>query len=339
MVNNSSHYLHGAESIIRSLIALSLLLTLLTVLLSAYIRLAEVGIGCEPWPQCYAILNPEAQLQGIAVLTEQGRDMGHRGARLAHRYIASTLGIFIVVLFVSAWRQRRQLPTSLAVPGAALLITVLLSILGYYTPSRDQPLITMGNLLGGMALLALLWWLMQRLAETVATPTDSGLRRLALLALILVSVQIGLGGWSSANYASGACAGLVSCDSQWPNLSQYAQAYSLWREVELDQSGQVVPSHASAALTMTHRTFALLTAAYLAWLVRKLKQRPTLRASALAMSAFSISLILVGVSSIWWSMPLWLLSLHNGLAAGLLLCSVQLLHRLTASSQAAAVQQ
>jgi cytochrome c oxidase assembly protein subunit 15 len=304
------------------------------VILSAYIRLAEVGIGCEPWPDCYAVLHPETERKGITVLTDQGSDMGHRGARLAHRYIASTLGLFIIVLFFQTLLRNESRGTGLGVPIAILLITIFLSLLGYYTPSRDVPLITMGNLLGGMAMLGLLWWLMQRNTEIVEPGETSQLRGLALLALGLVIVQITLGGWSSANYASVACPDLLGCDSPWLGTAQYGDAYTLTREVKLQANGQVIREASLGALSMSHRAFALLTAAYLAWLVRKLRPRPELKNTALAMSLFSISLIIAGVSMVWFEMPLLLASLHNGLAAGLLICSVQLLHRLTPQSTA-----
>ena len=138
--------------------------------------------------------------------------MAHYGARVAHRYIASALGLFIVAIFFSALRQGKRRSTSVLVPVAIFGITVFLSLLGYYTPARSNPLITMGNLLGGMALLGLLWWLLQRETEAVQIPaSSSGLRPLALIALALVALQILLGGWSSANYASANCPGLLSC--------------------------------------------------------------------------------------------------------------------------------
>jgi cytochrome c oxidase assembly protein subunit 15 len=298
-------------------------------LLSAYIRLAEVGIGCEPWPQCYAVLNPGEEKKGITVLTEQGQTMEHRGARLAHRYIASALGMFVIALFVMSLRARRELRTGLGVPTTALLVTVFLALLGYYTPTRDNPLITMGNLLGGMALLALLWWMMQRNAETIPGEMDRPRRRLAVVALLLVGLQISLGGWSSANYASSACSGLMSCSEPWLGLAQYRDAYAPLRDIPLDTGGQVIPRDSNGTMSMTHRVFALLTAAYLAWLVRRLRPNPRLRSTALALSIFSIGLIIVGVSAIWLGMPLALLSLHNAVAAGLLLAGTQLLHKLT----------
>ncbi len=307
-----------------------MLLTLLTVVLSAYIRLAEVGIGCETWPDCYAQLNLAQEKKGVTVLTQEGRDMAHYGARVAHRYIASTLGLFIVAITLVALRQGGARRTSLWVPMGVFAITVFLSLLGYYTPSRSNPLITMGNLLGGMSLLGLLWWLMQR--EVESGDAQQGLvtyRPLAVLALVLVLLQIVLGGWSSANYASANCPGLIECQGEILAAGNVAEAFNPRRTIELDANGTVIREDALGLLSMLHRLFALMTAGYLAWLVRRVKHEPQLRGTVLALPLFSISQIVVGVSTIWFDMPLLLLTLHNTLAAGLLLASINLLHRLS----------
>jgi heme a synthase len=299
------------------------------VMLSAYIRLAEVGIGCEPWPTCYAQLNAGLEKKGIAVLTEQGQDMAYYGARVAHRYIASVLGLFIVVVLLLALRQGGARATTLLVPLAIFGITVFLSLLGYYTPTRSNPLVTMGNLLGGMSLLALLWWLLQRESDAAAVPVaSSGLRPLALVALGLVLLQIVLGGWGSANYSSANCPGLVQCEGDILAAGKMADAFSPLRSITLDEGGKAVRTDSLGLISMAHRSFALITAAYLAWLVRRLKHSLLAR-NLLPLSLFSISQIVVGVTSIWLDMPLLLVTLHNALAAGLLLSSVNLLHRLT----------
>jgi cytochrome c oxidase assembly protein subunit 15 len=281
------------------------------------------------WPECYAQLNAGVEKKGITVLTEDGRDMAHYGARVAHRYIASTLGLFIVAIFIMALRQGKSRSTSLLIPAAIFAITVFLSLLGYYTPTRSNPLITMGNLLGGMALLGLLWWLMQREAQSAEIPSDtSGLRPLAWLAFVLVVLQIVLGGWSSANYASASCPGLVSCEGDVLTARNLEDAFDPKRKVTLDQDGKVIRPDSLALLSMTHRLFALITAAYLAWLVRRAKPHPGLGGTVIALSIFSISQLAVGVGTLWFQVPLLLLTLHNCLAAGLLLSSVNLLHRL-----------
>ena len=320
--------------IFRSLVTLSLLLTLLMVILSAYIRLAEVGIGCPEWPACYAQLNPAMEKKGVTVLTEDSRNVAHYGARIAHRYIASTLGLFIVAIFIVALRQSSSRATSVMVPLAIFTITVFLSLLGYYTPTRSNPLITMGNLLGGMALLGLLWWLMQR--DTGGKEVAHGSERfrpLAKMALGLVLLQIVLGGWSSANYVSANCPGLLQCEGSVLTAGNAIDAFNPFRKIELDASGQVVRTDSLGLLSMAHRGFAIFTAGYLAWLVRKLKSKSDpeyrLGGTLLALSVFSISQLIVGVSMIWLSLPLIMLSAHNALAAGLLLSSINLLHRLT----------
>ncbi len=304
------------------------------VILSAYIRLAEVGIGCPDWPTCYARLAPDAQKKGITVLTEDSGNVAYYGARVAHRYIASALGLFIVAIFIIAMRQGSVRTSHVIVPLALFSITVFLSLLGYYTPTRSNPLITMGNLLGGMALLGLLWWLMQRDTNAYDTPVDSALSRpLARVALALVLLQIVLGGWSSANYASANCPGLLECKGQILSIDNMAGAFNPGRVIELDNTGQAVRPDSLGLLSMAHRLFAILTAGYLAWLVRKLRSNTDLKAkigtTLVALSVFSIGQVALGVSMIWLHMPLLMLSLHNTLAAGLLLGSVNLLHRLT----------
>lgn len=322
--------------IFRSLVTLSLFLTLLTVILSAYIRLAEVGIGCEPWPECYAQLNAGLEKKGVTVLTPAGEDMAYYGARVAHRYIASVLGLFILFICIAALRQGQARVSSAWVPWLIFGITVFLSLLGYYTPTRSNPLITMGNLVGGMSLLALLWWLLQREVEAGQIgPAPPGHRTLALLALGLICLQLVLGGWSSANYASASCPGLFTCEGEILSVANAVDVFDPGRAIELDDKGQVVRTPALGLLSMTHRVFALLTAAYLAWLVRRLKGAPGMNGTMLALSIGSIGQILLGVSTIWLGMPLLLLTAHNTLAAVLLLAAVNLLHRLSPATGSA----
>ena len=152
---------------------------------------------------------------------------------------------------------------------------------------------------------------------------------LAAGALSLVCLQVVLGGWSSANFASAACPGLLGCDAGAPAATDVADAFKPSRRPALDDGGQVVQAAPQAVLAMSHRLLALAVVAYLAWLVRRLRGAPGLAGSLRALSLFSIGQLAAGVSTVLLAVPLPLLTLHNALAAGLLLASVNLLHRLT----------
>jgi cytochrome c oxidase assembly protein subunit 15 len=318
-----------ASSLFISLVFLSLLLTLLTVGLSAYIRLAESGAGCKSWPQCYANIGTEQQQQGVAVLTKQGETMPHRGARLAHRYIASILGLFILGLVMVSMKPgsatREYIPLTLGLLG----LTVFLSILGYSTPTRTAPLVTLGNLAGGMAMLGVLWWLGQRaVAESGpgSNIADSNNRRLALVGLVLLSLQIMSGAWVSANFAASACANLLECGNAI-GFKQLIAGFDWQRQLTVGPDGRVVLDQATDTIAITHRIFALITAAYLGWLaIRLIRLNNMLRSTAITMAGLLLIQIGLGVASILAKLPLTIVTTHNLIAALLLLSSINLLH-------------
>ncbi|RLA03948.1 MAG: hypothetical protein DRQ47_04230, partial [Gammaproteobacteria bacterium] len=56
------------------LLVSSLCLALVTVVLSAYLRLAESSIGCEPWPACYGQYHNNESVMGINVLVASSEE-------------------------------------------------------------------------------------------------------------------------------------------------------------------------------------------------------------------------------------------------------------------------
>ena len=152
---------------------------------------------------------------------------------------------------------------------------------------------------------------------------------MALLALGLVLGQILLGGWSSANYASANCPDLLACQGSGLELAKMGDAFNPFREITLDAAGHVASPHYLGWLSMVHRLMALITAGYLALLVRKLRGNAKLTSTVRALSIFSIGQVVVGVTMIWLQLPLVLVTAHNLLATGLLLSCINLLHQLT----------
>ena len=315
-----------------TLVFLSLLLTFMTVVLSAYIRLSIAGVGCSVWPDCYGVVINTDKHQGVAVLTEIGTEMPHSFARTTHRIVASLLGLFIVGISLSAWRNRRSLHTGMTIPLLLLATTIFLSILGYLTPSPLIPAVTVANLIGGMAMLAMLWWLGQRSVIQIHEHNpghDSKLKRLIVIGLILVCLQITLGGWTSANYAAADCPDLIGCGQPW-SITELMSGLNPLRELTSTDSGKVLRDPAMAAIHMLHRFGAVILILYLFWMAALImKTHIRLRSDSITILVLVSLQAGIGVLSIYTHTSLAIVTLHNMVAALLLLAVTNLLHRAT----------
>ncbi|OGI40848.1 MAG: hypothetical protein A2140_04245 [Candidatus Muproteobacteria bacterium RBG_16_62_13] len=307
------------------LVSSSTLLVLVVVVLSAYLRLAGSGLGCENWPACYAVFKPEGGAwRDIAAL----RVPIPAWATLTHRLVATVLGVFILGITIMAIARRRESTAQVLITLILLGITIFLSVLGYITPSPLLPWVTLSNLLGGMAMLALLWWLGQRLTGTTPGMTDASVRlrpwvRLGLLVLLL---QITLGGWVSANYAAAACPALPGCEG-WLEGSP-GRAFNPAHALTVTPPGAVIADENSRLVHMVHRLGAVAVFLYLGWLAWRVARlgRPWCTA-AIALLVFLLLQVLIGLAMIALRLPLSLATLHNAVAALLLLTLVNLNHR------------
>jgi cytochrome c oxidase assembly protein subunit 15 len=188
-----------------------------------------------------------------------------------------------------------------------------------------KPLVVVAHLLGGLATLALLFWL----ARTRAPPlrVDSRVRVLAIAALALLVLQIALGGWTSANYAALACPDFPTCQTQWwPEIADFDEAFVLWRGVGIDYEGGVLDHPARVAIHFVHRVGAVLATLGLATIGAVLAARRESRWDGIAIIAALASQVGIGVAIVVFGVPLWAAVAHNGVAA-LLLLSIVNAHR------------
>lgn len=305
------------------LVSLSLVLVLLVAGLSAYIRLAGVGLGCADWPACYGQVAAGADTLAVKLAPPTW-------AGLTHRIVASLLGLLILGLALGALRRRRQPGQPVAIPLVLLGVTVFLSVLGYATPSPLVPWVTLANLLGGFGMLALLWWLSQRGAAPVAVDAaTTRMRPWAAAGLVLVLLQIALGGWVSANYAALACTTLPGCDAaawSWPGL---AQAFDPARTLELSAAGVVANGAGAALIHLVHRLGAFVTLIYIGMLgLRSAARGGRLKATGFATLVLLASQAGLGALIVVTGLPLIAVTAHNLVAALLLLSVVNLNHLL-----------
>ena len=299
------------------------LLAAAVVVLGAWVRLTDAGLGCPDWPGCYGHIYPHADHNFSKAIHE-----------MIHRYFASTLGLVIVSLLAWALWNRKSRDQPLLPVAFLFVIVCLQGALGAFTVTRLlKPLIVTAHLLGGLTTLATLWWL--ALTPQTLSPElrsrEAGLRKFALIGMTVLTLQISLGGWTSANYAAVACPDLPTCQqSYWPPMD-FHDAFILWRGMEVDYSGGVLGNPARTAIHVTHRLGAVLTGCVLVTLgcfcIIRSARRSVQAAGGLVVLAILLQ-ICIGLTMVHFGMPLTLATLHNAGAAFTVVSMVLLLRRL-----------
>jgi cytochrome c oxidase assembly protein subunit 15 len=282
----------------------TLVLTFVVVVVGAYVRLSEAGLGCPDWPLCYGRAIPDAM------------DDARAWKEMGHRYLAGTLGILIFVLALAAWRTRQS--PWLATAIAALV--VFQATLGKWTVTLLlKPVIVVAHLAGGMAILGfLVWFFLLQGSSGTARPA----RLPALLALCVLSIQILLGGWVSANYAALACPDLPLCLGRALPPMDFANAFHVLRELGRTDTGELLPQAALTAIHWSHRMFALVVAGVVAWAA--LRAFKVSRPLGISIAVLLAVQFLLGVANVAFNLPLALAAAHNAGAAALLVSLVVL---------------
>jgi cytochrome c oxidase assembly protein subunit 15 len=314
----------------RALTLAALVLCAIVVVLGAFVRLTDAGLGCPDWPTCYGHVTPGSALENReaidAAFPARPFHYGKALREMTHRYAASALGLIVVLMTALAWLQRRGgvLPVGLT---TLLLITVVAQgILGMLTVTwLLKPLIVTLHLLGGMTTLALLWWLWLRPENHPRDARERSLRPLAVAGLLVLALQIALGGWTSSNYAAVACPDFPTCQGSWWPEAQFDQAFVLWRGLGIDYEGGVLDHPARVAVHFTHRLGALvatLALATLALMTLRRAQSRKLRIAAIALLAALGLQLAIGITTVVQGFPLAWATAHNAGAALLLLSVV-----------------
>jgi len=304
------------------------LLAAAVVVLGAWVRLTNAGLGCPDWPGCYGHMYPNAG----HVEPAAGSHFAKALHEMIHRYFATTLGMVITILLVWAVRYRRDRDQPLVAPALLFLVVCLQGALGALTVTLLlKPLIVTAHLLGGLTTLGLLWWLSLEPGTRQLTEHESSLRKYAVVGLAALFLQIALGGWTSSNYAAVACPDFPTCQHSWWPPMDYRDAFVLWRGLDVDFEGGVLANPARVAIHFTHRLGAVAAGSILIALGAIAALRATSRrlkfAGRLLVLAVALQ-ISIGVATVRWGVPLPLAALHNAGAAFLVISLVTLLRAL-----------
>jgi cytochrome c oxidase assembly protein subunit 15 len=330
-----------------TLVLLATAFALCVVILGAFTRLKDAGLGCPDWPGCYGhVLWPETTEQIVAAeanFPDAPFEVEKAWPEVVHRYFAGTLGFLIVLINIMAWRHRRSPGQPLLLPLGLLLAVIAQGMFGMWTVTlKLWPQVVTGHLLGGFTTLSLLWLLCMRLsnrswsAPAVPIRIWKNLRPLALGGLILVACQIALGGWTSSNYAALACPELPTCQGRWLPPMDFADGFNVFQEIGPNYLGGRMDGAARVAIHMAHRIGAIVVALYLGFLLRQLFKHAggqQMRRQAQIITGILVLQISLGLSNIIWSLPLAVAVAHNAVGALLLLSMVSLNYRLFKSTQ------
>ena len=312
----------------RRLVEVTLVLTLCLIMLGAWVRLTDAGLGCPDWPGCYGKLTPTMASEHIEKAVEaQGGEhgpvsLGKAWREMIHRYIAAGLGLLIIAIAVMAWRKRQELGQSAWLATSLVGVVILQGLFGKWTVTLLlKPAIVTGHLIGGMLTFSLLLWLwfrQQPRHRYVDAEPAAALLTPARLALAMVALQIFLGGWTSTNYAALACTDFPTCQGQWWPDANFRDGFHFFRELGKTGDGALLPLQALTGIHLVHRIGAVLVLLIVGWVgVRAMRTEGTERIG-MAILAMLLLQWALGLANIWLSLPLPVAVAHNGGAAVLL---------------------
>jgi cytochrome c oxidase assembly protein subunit 15 len=321
---------------LKVLVSSAVVLAMLVILLGAYTRLTDAGLGCPDWPGCYGFLKVPEQAHHIeqaeALYPERPVESHKAWNEMIHRYFAGTLGLLILAIFLFSLKQKRLL-----LPSLLLGLVVFQAALGMWTVTLAlHPVVVMGHLLGGFSLLSLLavyWWQLQP-APLIAV--KQSLKLLFWPVLLVLAAQIALGGWTAANYAALACIQLPVCEAGWTSQLNFDEAFSLHLGYDNYEYG-VMSQSARATVHVMHRVGAVITllvvAAYAIALWRT--SAGLMRNLAVAVLVLLLLQFSLGLANVVLHLPLANAVAHNFVAANVVMCLVVIGYQLHRNKESA----
>ncbi len=332
--------MNNLYTLLRRISVIAVGFALVVIMLGAWVRLSDAGLGCPDWPACYGHITwpvHDHEIERAAANFPQRPVQVHKAWKeVLHRYFAGVLGLIVLTLAALNWKLRKHYP-DLPIKLSLLLVLVITiqAAFGMWTVTLQLlPWVVTTHLLGGMATAALLFWQARRIraAGQTASPSPSrntvpSLRPWVLAALLMLLLQIALGGWVSSNYAALACIDLPTCQQQWWPQTDFVEGFTIWREIGIDYEGGVLDQAARNAIHISHRIGAMLAFVIITAMSIQLLRNPITRFAGSLAGLLLLVQIVLGINNIVLLLPLWNAVAHNGVAALLLLAIVNALWR------------
>jgi len=303
----------------RNLTLFSLILAFCVMAMGAYVRISDAGLGCPDWPGCYGKMIVE-EPQTAEAMRHAPFEAAKAWKEMIHRYLAGALGVSVLVLAGLVFRLRENRGKAIALTYATLALVAGQALLGMWTVKfLVMPAIVTAHLLAGFLTLALLYWLYLTVSPSTPPAGDTRwLRRLSGFSLLLLFVEVFLGGWTSSNYAALSCPDFPTCmGSLWPN-ADYAEGFTLWRGIGPDYQRGGLPLDARVAIHWAHRIGAVavfLVLSILATGITSNRKVPRLSKAGVLLSFLLLAEISLGIAAVLLRLPVAVAVAHHAVAA------------------------
>lgn len=315
-----------------TVVLFAVIIAFTAMVMGAYTRLNQAGLGCAEWPACYGHI---AMTDDVS--SPRAKELGYPGvpsnsanswlSRVRH-YFVFALALLVFMLTVWTIAEARQFSvTSYVIVAILNAVIVLQTLIGMWAVAwQSFEFMVMAHLLGSITILALLWLLYAHIRIGPSNQIFANRRYLKLavmVGILLLSVQIISGGWTSANYAAVVCPDFPYCHGQlFPDMD-WRRGFNFLNPVGGGYDQGIWNSKARVAIHMMHRYLAVLTTAYLfvlagyAWMSRKC--RGLMELSALLAGFVIMQFTLGYLNVVQLLRPNYIPVAHNGMSALMML--------------------
>lgn len=318
------------------IIFFTILLAFSVIELGAFTRLTDAGLGCPDWPGCYGHwIVPDSQ-QALHLYPQNPLKVIKAFTEMIHRYFASGLGL-IILLFslintILIYKRKFSHLTQSTLIYSLVLLVLAQACLGMWTVTlKLHPTVVMLHLIGGFSTLSLLWLLFLKIRKT-SLPHLSEQHRykhMAIFTTLMLILQIMLGGWTSANYASLVCPDFPLCNAGNMPPLDFHTSFNLFQPLTINFYGGNLSYAARITIHIMHRLGALATTSLILLITLHIlikSQSAILKKIALALISFTCLQIILGIINVLKLTPLPIALLHNAIAACLLLNLLTLIY-------------
>lgn len=318
----------------RKFLNFAIFLAFVVVILGAWTRLADAGLGCPDWPGCYGHLTvPDHHPDGTII---EGFDRPLEAFKgwmeMIHRYAAGILGLVIFTITYLVMRGKPSFHQRLGLPIFLSFFVILQAAFGMWTVTlKVHPAIVTTHLLGGFATASMIFWLRIKQSRPQLHPTyvSRKVRFLTLVVLLALIFQIIMGGWTSTNYAALSCgADFPTCQGQWWPAMDFGNAFFLG-PLGHDYEFGVLENPARTAIQVIHRIGAVVVLTLSLILLASIARYRHMKGNVVAIALILFTQIVLGIVNVMWSLPLPIAVAHNAVALMLLLSILALIHKMT----------